>query len=113
MFLPDRRERDGRGVVKHKDLFVKIFQVKAVVSLSAAALVAVPNSQYGNPYMSIFFCDCNGSSGGAVVDATAAVLLAMQGETKNKDLAALSVIAVRTIFCFGSLALFRVPSCSR
>ena len=63
------------------------------MSLSAAALVAVPNSQYGNPYMSIFFCDCNGSSGGAVVDATAAVLLAMQGETKNKDLAALSVIA--------------------
>ncbi len=58
-FCSHRRERDGRGVVKHKDLFVKIFQVKAVVSLSAAALVAVPNSQYGNPYMSIFFCDCN------------------------------------------------------
>ena len=59
LFCSHRRERDGRGVVKHKDLFVKIFQVKAVVSLSAAALVAVPNSQYGNPYMSIFFCDCN------------------------------------------------------
>jgi hypothetical protein len=44
--------------------------------------------------MSIFFCDCNGGgSGAAVVDATAAVLLAMQGETKNKNLAALSVIA--------------------
>ena len=59
LFLFSRRERDGRGDAHDRPCFAKMFQVSAVVSLSAAALVAVPNSQYGNPYMSIFFCDCN------------------------------------------------------
>ena len=54
-----RRERDGRGDAHDRTFFAKNLQVIPVVSLSAAALVAVPNSQYGNPYMSIFFCDCN------------------------------------------------------
>ena len=119
LFLPDRRQRDGRGVVKHKDLFVKIFQVKAVVSLSAAALVAVPNSQYGNPYMSIFFCDCStinfshaGQScrpkGKLGVDTANSSSF----KTHGTGLCA-SLQSGRTIFCSGSLALFRVPSCSR
>ena len=49
-FGADRRERDWDGVVKHRTLFVKKFQVKAVVSLSAAALVASSNSQSRLPY---------------------------------------------------------------